>query len=265
MTENGELGRRTVLVGLVSAAGTVVVGCSADQLGTMPLMLVSPEQERQLGLETWERIRSENTASSNTELQKRLEAIGSRVVQASDSPEQSWEFLVFKSDQINAFAVPGGKVGFYEGIFNVMANDDQVATVMGHEVGHINARHGAQRIGASAAAQIGLQAIGAALQVGNVGYANEIAGLLGAGVQYGVILPYSRKHEYEADRLGVGYMAQAGYSPNEALAFWQNMTKLQGGQKPPEFMSTHPSDTARIAALQDLLPSVLPVYEQNRA
>ena len=257
--------RRRVLVSLVGVSGTVLVGCTADQLGTAPAMLVSPQQERQLGLETWERILKEEPRSSDSALQRRLETIGARVVEASGTREPNWEFAVLKSRQVNAFAVPGGKVAFYEGIFPMFENDDQLATVMGHEVGHINARHGAQRIGAATAAQVGLQAVSAALQAGNIAYANQIAGLLGAGVQYGVILPYSRAHEYEADRLGVDYMARAGYAPPQAVAFWQNMTTASQGQKPPEFMSTHPSDANRIAQLQALMTAAMQTYEQNRA
>ena len=154
---------------------------------------------------------------------------------------------------------------FYEGIFAAMDNDDQVATVMGHEIGHIEADHARERIGTEMATQLGQQALAWAMQMGQVSFANEIAAVLGLGVQYGIILPYSRSQEYEADKLGVQYMAQAGYAPDEAVSFWQNMTAASAGQsKPPAFLSTHPSDDARVAELKALMPTMRPIYEANR-
>ncbi len=260
------VGRRQVLVLLIGAAGSVTVACTSEQLAqTGELLAISPQQAEALGLDTWTRIRQEQEVSPDTGLQQRLQAVGQRLVAANDFGQQNWEFVVFRNDQINAFALPGGKVGFYEGIFNVMDNDAHVATVMGHEIGHVTEQHGAQRIGVAQASELGLQAVSTALEAGNIAYANQIAGLLGAGVQYGVILPYSRGQELEADQVGVLYMARAGYDPRQSISFWQNMSQAKGGGQPPEFLSTHPSDQQRIAGLEALMPRAVPVFEQARS
>ncbi len=260
--------RRTVLIGLVGVAGTMVVACESPQMqqliSSASEFAVPDAQLRQMGVDTWHRIRAERPDSRDAGMTRRLNDIGSRVVSNSNTREPSWEFAVLQGNEINAFAVPGGKVAFYEGIFSVFRNDDQLAAVMGHEVAHINADHSRQRIAAAKAKQIGLQAVSIALNAGDYAYANEIAGLLGAGLQYGVILPFSRSHEYEADELGVRYMAQSGYDPREAVAFWSNMTRMSRGQKPPEFLSTHPSDENRVAEIQKLMPDAMTLYRQSR-
>ena len=173
-----------------------------------------------------------------------------------ENPEE-WEFAVFRGGLINAFAVPGGKVGFFEGMFAAAKNDAQIGAVLGHEIGHLNAKHPEERIVAAFAKQVGIAVVAAALQAGDVNYANEIAGLLGVGVEYGVIRPYSRRQELEADRLGVGYLARAGYPAGEALAFWTNMMVLSRNRpQPPAILSTHPSDEKRIEALRLVLGEV---------
>lgn len=252
--------RRTVLVGLLSAACMLVAGCSAEQLAG--LNFVSPQEEQQLGLQTWHRLRQERPPSRNPALQAALQRVGSRIVAANGGKPQNWEFVVFQGPEVNAFALPGGKVGVYEGMFNVAQNDAQLAAVVGHEIGHVNAHHTAERVSAAEAEQIGLQLAGIALQLGNIGYANQIAALLGAGLEYGVLLPYSRQQEYEADRLGMEYMARAGYPPQEALTFWMNMQHA-GGARPPEFLSTHPSGENRIAAIREFLPAAEQIYRRS--
>ncbi|MDX6750107.1 M48 family metallopeptidase (plasmid) [Geminicoccaceae bacterium 1502E] len=260
----GGLARREALMLLVGTTGTMMIGCSPQQGGGALASFVSPEEERQLGEQAFEKIKQEERVSGDAALQQRLRSVGRQIVEASRSsiPTGQWEFVVFAGDELNAFALPGGHVGFYEGIFRVMRNDAQVAAVLGHEVGHVIARHSAQRIGASQASQLGMSALQIALGAGNVGYANELAALLGAGVQYGVILPYSRAQELEADRLGLEYMARAGYDPAEALDFWQRMA-ASGGGKPPAFLSTHPSDAQRIEQLREALPRAQAIYRRG--
>ena len=158
-----------------------------------------------------------------------------------------WEVVVFESSQLNAFALPGGKIGFYTGILDIMENDAQIATVMGHEVAHVYFNHAGERYGRTAAAQAGLSV--AQVIVGGGQYSDEIVGALGIGAQYGVILPFSRQHELEADKYGLRYMNVARYDLNEAIRFWEKMSSMKSGQ-PPEFLSTHPSDDTRIAQLE---------------
>ena len=260
-------GRRQFLIYLVGATGTVALaGCSstqvADSLGG--IAMISPAEERAMGEAAWEDIKSEMTLSTDRDATRRLEDVGWRIVNAGGNRDENWEFALFDDPAINAFALPGGKVGFYTGILELMENDAQLAAVMGHEVGHVNARHGARRVSAQRASAIGLQALQVALQIGDVARAGEIAGVLGAGVVYGVIMPYSRAHELEADELGVRYMAQAGYDPQESVRFWQSMQAQSQGGRPPEFLSTHPAEDRRIRELRRIIPEVQPIYEENR-
>tara|TARA_R110002110_G_scaffold406951_2_gene627461 strand:+ start:7243 stop:8055 length:813 start_codon:yes stop_codon:yes gene_type:complete len=250
-----ELSRRQIIKGLAAGYIVAVSGCVENQmLGRQQLMLVSDSQIVQLSAATWTQIRKEKKVSTNRTLNRRLGTVGPRIVQAAGLQNRNWEYTVFKGDEANAFVLPDGKVGFYEGIFKRADNDDQLATVMGHETGHVAARHSAERYSQQMAAGVGMQAAQVALQAGDVSGASAIASVLGAGLQFGILLPYSRQHELEADRLGVNYMAQAGYDPRQSLRFWKNMSAQQGrNAPPPEFMSTHPSDATRMAALQQQL------------
>ena len=251
---NLDITRRAFLQALAGGAVLVLVGCDREDIRKVTAKLISQEQVREFGLQTWQRIQREFPASRKVALQKRLQGIGGRVVQAAHGPPEDWEFEVFQGDQINAFAVPGGKVGFFEGMFTAVRNDAQIAAIVGHEIGHIQANHAAERIMAAFAKQVGIAVVLAALRAGDVDYANEIAGLLGAGVEYGIVRPYSRQQEYEADRLGAGIMVRAGYPAEEAVNFWLTMMAVSKSRpKALQFLSTHPSDEKRIAALREVL------------
>jgi predicted Zn-dependent protease len=258
-----------MLAGL--AAGGVVVaqgvpGATAGPLDDLLGSLVSPEQEQELGVQAFDKIKREVPRSGNRDMQTRLERVGEKIVAASQSevPADRWEFVVFASDEINAFALPGGKVGFFEGIFKLFADDAQLATVLGHEIGHVNARHSAERIGAQTASQLGASIVAQVLGLSSQSGMDQIvAGLLGAGAQYGVLMPYARGQELEADRLGLTYMARAGYDPAESIDFWRKMMKASGNSG-PAFLSTHPSDEERIARIQEMLPEAEAIYRQSR-
>ncbi|MEO3432707.1 M48 family metallopeptidase [Inquilinus sp. CAU 1745] len=256
------LGRRGFMVGVAGTAGIMMAGCTTgSQIADAVPILISPEQEAQLGAETWARIRQETPVSDNRSMQAALEQVGSRLLTAAGENPNQWEMVVFEGQEANAFALPGGKIGVYEGIFNYMENDAQLAAVVGHEIGHNQARHAAQRISASQASQLGVQVITAALGGGSGGAASadQIAALLGAGVQYGILMPYGRDQELEADRLGLRLMAMAGYDPRESIDFWQKMSQAPGGGT-PEFASTHPSPGNRVAQLQSLMPEAMAIY-----
>ncbi len=256
------MSRRELITGL--AAGSVVAfgsaavsGCTTNEaLGRSQLLLVSDEQLSQLAAQSWTQALQENRQTSDPALLRRVERVGDRIVQAADQrfPGQNltrnnWEFAVFEDDTVNAWVMPGGKVGFHKGLLDIMDNDDQIATVMGHEAGHVVGRHAAERYSQQMAAAGGLALANVALEAGEVENRRLIAGVLGAGVTFGVILPYSRQHEYEADRLGADFMVGANYRAGEAIRFWDNMTQ-NAGSKPAEFMSTHPSDANRINAMR---------------
>lgn len=257
--------RRTFLVSLVGATGSVLVGCTYQELttgGGVPFLMITPQQEQQLGEETWARIRSETPLSGNRAMQGALARVGERILVAAGEPGQ-WEFAVFQGTQANAFALPGGKVGVYEGMFRYADDEAQLATVVGHEIGHNQARHAAARLSRMQAAELGMRAVSTALQQGDIGYANQIAALLGAGVEYGILLPYSRNQELEADRIGLINMARAGYDPRAAVVFWSNMEN-DSAQQPPEFLSTHPAPGSRVQQIEAQMPEALSVYQGGR-
>ena len=164
-------------------------------------------------MQSWEQIRAEVPVSKNTTYQRALQQVSTNILTAIGENPANWETVVFASKEANAFALPGNKIGVYEGMFAIATNVDELAAVVGHEIGHNQAEHARERLSSAAATQTGVQILGAALQIGNIGYANEIAGLLGAGVQYGLILPYSRNQELEADSIGLINMAQRRLRP----------------------------------------------------
>jgi predicted Zn-dependent protease len=179
--------------------------------------------------------------------------VGQRIAAAADKPEYKWEFNVIQGKEINAFALPGGKVAFWEGIMPVAQDDAGIAVIMGHEVAHALARHGAERMSQA----MGAQALGELLSLGvgkvNPGLREDFLKLYGLGASVGVLMPWGRAQESEADRIGLSLMAKAGYDPMAALAFWERMSKASGA-KPPEFLSTHPSDETRMAQIRAWLP-----------
>ncbi|MEO1405441.1 MAG: M48 family metallopeptidase [Pseudomonadota bacterium] len=259
------MSRRDIINGLASGsvvafAGAGAAGCVTNEaLGRSQLLLVSDEQLAQLSAQSWTQALQQNRQTSDPALRRRVSGIGDRIVQAADQrfPSQNltrnnWEFAVFDDDTINAWVMPGGKVGFHTGILDIMENDDQIATVMGHEAGHVVGRHSAERYSQQLAAGAVANAASVAVAGGDPENAALLAGILGAGVTFGFVLPYSRKHEYEADRLGTDFMVGANYRSNEVVRFWDNMTQLSG-QRPLEFMSTHPSDQNRINAMQSYI------------
>ncbi len=254
-----EMTRRELVCGLASGSvvamtGAGLGGCQQNEaLGRQQLMLVSDGALANLAAGTWRTVLADTPRSGDP----RVGRVGSRIVDAAHGvfpdhglTEYDWEFVAFEDDQINAWVLPGGKVGFYTGILDIMDNDDQVATVMGHEVGHVVGRHAAERFSQNLLAQSALAVANVALAQSDTPHANEIAAVLGAGVTFGVILPYSRQHEYEADELGVDFMIGGNYAPNEAIRFWEGMSE-RSRIRPLEFMSTHPSDANRIAKMRD--------------
>ncbi|MEM1106410.1 MAG: M48 family metallopeptidase [Pseudomonadota bacterium] len=260
-----KLSRRELVRGLaagsiVAWSGAAVGGCATNEaLGRSQLLLVSDEQLQQMAAQSWTQALQQTPQTSDASLRRRVSAVGDRIVQAADAqfPSQNltqndWEFAVFDDSTVNAWVMPGGKVGFHTALLDIMENDDQIAVVMGHEAGHVVGRHAAERYSQQLAAQGGLAIANVALEVGDVENSGLIAGILGAGVTFGVILPYSRQHEYEADRLGADFMVGARYQAEEAVRFWDAMTQASTA-KPMEFMSTHPSDANRIAAMQSYI------------
>lgn len=175
-----------------------------------------------------------------------------------------WEIVVFEDPQVNAFALPGGRIGVYTGIMKVATSADQLAAVVGHEIGHVMAKHGNERVSQSFAVNGGLMAAGLALKNKNKNYQLILAGI-GIGAQFGILLPFSRAHESESDLIGLDLMAQAGFDPRESVKLWENMGKASGGKAPSEWMSTHPSNQTRISNLNANIPKAMSIYEKRKA
>jgi predicted Zn-dependent protease len=177
--------------------------------------------------------------------------------------DTAWEVVLFQEDSANAFALPGGKIGVHSGLLKVARNQDQLATVLAHEVAHVIAEHSNERVSTAYATQGGLQIV-QALAGGASGERSNLMALLGLGAQFGVLMPFSRVQESEADVIGLELMARAGFDPRESIRLWENMGEAGGGE-PPEFLSTHPSHGRRISDLQSQMPKALELYKQAQA
>ena len=244
-------GRRLAGVGLAAA---LLVACQQAPLtGRQQLILLPESQDSQMGLQAWQQIMDEGQVARTPELNRRVQEVGRRIAAVSPQPDWDWQFTLFDNDEPNAFALPGGKVGVNTGLFQVAKNDAQLAAVIGHEVAHAIARHGAERVSQGMLTQLGTAAIG--IGTGNQTYAD----LAAQAATLGIILPYSRTQESEADHIGLMYMAEAGYDPREAVALWRNFESF-GGARQPEFLSTHPAPGSRIGRLEELMPEALEVY-----
>ena len=234
---------------LTLAGASTVAGCDG------PPDLVSDNQVEAMGLQAWDQIREQTAASTNRDYQSALDQVSRRLLGTFNTDPSHWEIVVFASDQINAFALPGGKIGVYEGMFEVFQNDDQLAAIVGHEIGHLGAEHAQKRMSAQVAKNAGIRILAWVLNVGGVEYGNEIAAALGIGVEFGLLLPYNRDQELEADRLGLRTMAEAQYDPREAIALWQRMQAVSGNRG-PEFLATHPTPDSRITQIEEILETL---------
>jgi predicted Zn-dependent protease len=244
---------------------TTIQACqTVQQTGRSQFIVVSETQESQLGEDAYKDTLKKEQLSARADWQAQLRRVGQRIAGAANKPEYKWEFNVVQGKEINAFALPGGKVAFWEGIMPVAQDDTGVAVIMGHEVAHAIARHGAERM----SQVIGAQTIGQLLSAGvgqvSPGLKGDFLKLYGLGASVGVLMPWGRAQESEADRIGLILMAKAGYDPSAALDFWERMSKASGaGTKPPEFLSTHPSDATRIAQIKAWLPEAMKYYRSR--
>jgi predicted Zn-dependent protease len=238
---------------LVLLCALVAACAQAPETGRSQLILVSDEQMDQAGAKAYRQVLAQEGTAHDPSLQHRVTTVGSRIATVSGVKNAKWEFNVIDDATPNAFALPGGKVAVNTGLFKVVQNDDQLAAVLGHEIAHVAARHGAERVSQQIVQQGGLEALGVA--VGDP----ALVQIAAVAVQLGITLPYSRTQESEADEIGLMYMARAGYDPRQSIALWQNMEKANSGGS-VEFLSTHPSDQTRIARLQAMMPRALAAY-----
>ena len=233
-------------------SGLVISACTTTPVSNRSALILIPKsQEISLGIQSYNEILKREKESEDTQLNQIIRRVGQRIASVSDMPKLEWEIKLIESDQKNAFALPGGKIAIYTGILSIAKNEAGLATVMSHEIAHVIARHGAQRMTQQMLLQGAM--IGAGLSMKNSTQKNIVLSALGVGVLYGFTLPFSRLHESEADQIGLIYMAKAGYDPNEAINFWQRFGQVKGGKGPPEWASTHPADATRIKGLRSYL------------
>ena len=252
---------------LAMSATLLLSACATSPEGRSQLKLLPEEQINSMGVQSFEQIKQDTPETSNANMRAYVQCIANAIIPqlAEDNNPALWEVRVFADDQANAFALPGNKIGVYEGLFKYAVNQHQVATVMGHELAHVIAEHSNERVSDQLAAQAGLTIAAIALGTSEASDNNKaliLAGL-GLGVQYGIILPFSRTHESEADLIGLDLMAKSGFDPKESVKLWENMSK-SGGQ-PPEFLSTHPSSATRIKDLNARMPGALDAYNKAQA
>lgn len=253
-----------------------IAGCSTVAItGRKQLNLIPDGEMLSMSSQQYTGFLKDNARSSDSAQARLVRKVGGRIQAAvekyfrdkglaSELSGYAWEFNLVQSDEVNAWCMPGGKVVFYSGILPVCQDEKGIAVVMGHEVAHAVAKHGAERMSEGMLAQMGGMALSAALQSKPEQTQQLWMTAFGLGAQYGVLLPHSRGQESEADHLGLIFMAMAGYDPGASVSFWQRMAAKSGGQKPPEFMSTHPSDETRINGIKALLPEAMKYYSGPR-
>ena len=232
--------------------------------GRNQIVDVSQDQEVALGLSSYKSILSqEQIITSGSELQKIIK-ITEKIIKATGKLDLPWEVNLIQSEQANAFALPGGKIAVYTGILPIVKNEDGLAAVIGHEISHVIARHGAERMTKQKLLQYGQMALGMSVGEMDAGTQRMVMGAFGLGAQYGYVLPFSRDHETEADYMGLVYLARACFDPEEAPKLWERMGKM-GGKKPPEFMSTHPAPERRASNFVKWMPEALKIKSNHCA
>lgn len=241
---------------LVATLVLLLAACATSPRGNPQLQLFSPARLAKMGEASYQRIKQKTPIARDPS----LNAYVNCVVRALASEVGGrWEVTVFKSEKVNAFALPGRNVGVYTGLLEVVEGPDQLAAVIGHEMGHVLAEHSNARLSAKFATSAGLKLLAAFLGGGGGASAQRIMALLGLGAQVGLLLPYTRGQESEADIIGLRLMAAAGFNPHAAVELWRNMRAVGGGA-PPEWLSTHPSSTSRIHHLQEYMSRAMNVY-----
>ncbi|MFH6991501.1 M48 family metallopeptidase [Flavobacterium sp. FlaQc-48] len=256
--------KKHLIIGLFTAV--LVYSCATNPVtGKKNLNFVSNSELFPSSFQQYSQFISENKVITGTTDAKLVENVGIKIRKAAEKyltflgqsqylNDYRWEYKLVDNKEVNAWCMPGGKIVVYSGILPVTQNESGLATVMGHEVSHALANHGAQRMSAAQLQQIGGAALDAATSTKSESTRQIFAQAYGVGSEVGVMLPFSRSNESEADKIGLTLMAIAGYNPDDAIAFWSRMSAKSGAAGTPEFMSTHPSDATRIANLKALIP-----------
>jgi predicted Zn-dependent protease len=249
----------SVLVRTLAAAGALYALASCvtlDESGKRAFLILSPNQEAQMGAASFAQLKQSGKVSGDPVANAQVQRVAQRLIAQVNVPHAQWEVVVFDDPAPNAFALPGGKIGVHTGLLPIAQTDDALAAVLGHELAHVTLRHGGQRVSQQMAIAGVATITDVALAMNEVRERQTIMSGLGVGASVGLILPFSRSNEYEADKYGLFYMTRAGYDPEAAIGFWQRMKAYTGqsGGKPPEWLSTHPADDNRIAQIRALIP-----------
>jgi len=242
-------------VAAAACAAVLAAACATSPTGRTQLRLVSDAEMDQMGATAFQEMKTKTPPSRDARTSGYVTCVANAITREV-SGGRAWEVQVFDAKQVNAFALPGGKIGVYTGLLKVAQGQDQLAAVLGHEVSHVIAGHSASRVSNQMATQLGVSIASAASGVD--------PNLIGTGAQLLLVLPFSRGDETEADILGQQLMARAGFDPRQSIELWKNMARAGGGA-PPEFMSTHPANDTRIRGLEAQLPQTMPLYEQARS
>lgn len=240
----------------------LVVACSTSPLGRRQLLLLPEDQVSQMGVTAWSEMKGKQKVVTGPRAEY-VQCVTDAITSVLDKPGE-WEVSVFADDAANAFALPGGKIGVHTGLLDVAETPSQLAAVIGHEVGHVLARHSNERMSIHFATATGLQ-LAQILSGEQTREKQQLFGLLGIGSQVGIALPFSRKHESEADLIGLELMARAGFDPRDSVALWQNMARASGGKGGIEFLSTHPANKTRIDGLQANMDEAMKIWQQAQA
>ncbi len=254
---------RILRVAITAGVLLALVACVQSPTGRRQMMLFSDGEMSQMGIAAFDEMKQKMTVNRDGKTNAYVSCVADAITtQLPAEWRGSWEVVVFEDPSANAFALPGKKIGVHTGIFAVAKNADQLATVLGHEVAHVLALHSAERMSLQSVTGTGTQLL--AVLLGDSPQKAAVMGMLGLGAQYGLVLPYGRAQESEADVLGVDLMARSGFNPAASIELWKNMSAAGDGQ-PPEFMSTHPSHQSRIKELQRQQKKAAPLYQQARA
>lgn len=238
----------------------LLTACATSPLGRKQLLLVSEPQVEAMGIHAFADLKHKKPIDNNPDDNRYVHCVAEPIVRQLGG---KWEIVVFNDKTANAFALPGGKIGVHKGILAVARDQDQLATVLGHELAHVIAHHANERISQQTAVKQGLNLI-TAMSQSSSGSGQLLMGVLGIGAQYGILLPYSRTQESEADLYGVELMAKAGFDPRESVNLWKNMEQASQ-QQSPEFLSTHPSHETRISDLEKQIPKAMTLYQSAQA
>jgi predicted Zn-dependent protease len=238
-----------------------LTACATSPTGRSQFIYMPDDEINKMGIQAFDDLKTKNTRSSNNKSTRFVTCISNAITRETGG---KWEVVVFEDKSLNAFALPGNKIGVHTGLIDLVDNQHQLAAVIGHEIGHVLARHSNERVSQKMAVGGGVALVSAVASPTSA--AGKLAvSALGIGAEYGIILPFSRTHESEADIMGLDFMAKAGFDPRESITLWKKMDQASKGKQPAEFLSTHPSHSTRIDDLSARMPKAMELYRQAQS